>query len=104
MPKTHLQHLKDHGYTPTAKDTCSGKAAEEAYQTLVTAYGEDSVWDYRIMDEVFSTNDSSLAWGFLFNVVKKDTGEIGILSQTDFANEHGVPRFYYGWRANDDQV
>lgn len=97
MAKTHNKHLKDHGYKPTGKDPYNSAAAEKAYQTLVRLHGDDNVWDYRVLDEVFDTTHAELQFGIILaGVRKRDTDEIGSLSMTDFLAD--VPRFYYDWR------
>lgn len=93
MAKTLKQHLKKYGYKPTAADPYGSKEAEDAYQFLVRQYGEDNVWDFRILDQAFDVSESSFAWGIMFNARKLDTDEHGSLSQTGFTP--GAPRFYY---------
>lgn len=96
MAKTHKQHLAQYGYKPTVQDPYNNKESERAWQTLVKNNGEDNVWDYRILDEAFDTSKVDYAWGIMLGAVKRDTGETGNVSQTDFMAS--VPRFYFDFR------
>ena len=97
MAKTHKQHLAQYGYKPTSKNSFVNAETERVWQTLVKEYGEDNVWDYRVLDEVFDTSHISYSFGFIDGIVKRETGESGTISQTDFVAVHQVPRFYYNF-------
>lgn len=97
MAKTHKEHLAEWGYEERDLDSMYDDAqTEAAWQALVAKYGEDNVWDYRILSDAFSTNYASFAYGMMFGVIKRDTNEKGSLNQD--GTILGQPRFYFDFR------
>jgi len=93
--KTHAEHLAEYGYTPDEgeRKLYDPKETEQAWRAYNEDYGEGNVWDYRILGDAFKTSNAHFSYGMMFNVVKKDTGEVGSLNQN--GSPHGAPRFYF---------
>lgn len=94
---THKEHLEKWNYELKKNECDFDKEQTEArWKELTDKYGEDNVWDYRILSDAFETNECCFTFGMMFGAVKRETGEEGALSQT--GTILGEPRFYYDFR------
>jgi len=96
---THKEHLKKWGFDPKGTSTeedYNSDQTEARWQELIARYGEDNVWDYRILDKAFETNNCNFTLGMMFDAVKRETGEKGSLNQD--GTILGQPRFYFDFR------
>jgi hypothetical protein len=95
--KSLKQHLFEYGYVPNQYAVeMNEHASDVAYQELTAKYGEDNVWDYRILDKAFECNNANFSYGIMFGVVNRKTGVRGSLFQT--GTTVGIPRFYYNFQ------
>jgi len=91
---TLAEHLFKYGYVASAYEPeMDPERSEATYQKMIGAYGEDNVWDYRILSAAFDTNDAFFSGGDMFRVKRRSDGKIGRLRQT--GTTVGIPRFYY---------
>lgn len=94
---TLQEHLAKYSYQPGQYDPeIDPVASETAYQALVAAYGEDNVWDYRILSNAFNTNEANFSYGIMFNATRRSDDKVGSLFQT--GTTVGIPRFYYNFQ------
>ena len=102
MPITHKKHLANYGYKPDRQESgkFDPKLTERVFQRLVEQYGEDNVWDARILEQVFDTSTAHYTYEIYWDVVRIDTEETGSLLQTGRLTH--APRFYYGFSVRRD--